>query len=132
MTHATWRCECGKSHPYVPGQDPVCPDKNKNIEPISARGESEKIWQARVINLAIDGGWMHYHTYDSRRCVPGFPDLVLLNPRVGRMLVAELKVKGGRVTPQQREWLDAFAKCGCESYVWYPHNWDEVVKTLLN
>ena len=66
--------------------------------------------QAAVIDAAKWGGWLHYHTHDSRRCPPGFPDLVLLDPRTGRLIFAELKTEKGRVTPAQAEWLAALGR----------------------
>ena len=38
---------------------------------------TEKAFQTAVVELAELCGWKVYHTYDSRRSAPGFPDLVL-------------------------------------------------------
>lgn len=69
-------------------------------------------------------GWMLYHTFDSRRSVAGFPDLVAI--RGTRLLVLELKTETGKVTDAQREWLEAFAATGAECYVVRPRNVDEL------
>lgn len=53
-------------------------------------------------------GWLAYHTHDSRRSEPGFPDAVFV--RDGRIVFAELKAARGRVTPEQRAWLEALGK----------------------
>ena len=37
--------------------------------------ETEKGFQAAVVELARLRGWLVYHTYDSRRSAKGFPDL---------------------------------------------------------
>lgn len=41
----------------------------------------------------------------------GFPDYIII--KGGRLIVIELKRrKGGRATPEQRKWLDEFARIG--------------------
>lgn len=59
----------------------------------------------------------------------GFPDLGLVKP--GRMIVAELKSAVGRVTPEQREWLNAFESAGISAYVWRPEHWPAAVLAVL-
>jgi len=52
----------------------------------------------------------------------GFPDLVLV--RSGRMIVAELKGDGGKVSHEQLLWLMAFQTVpNVEVYVWSPESW---------
>lgn len=90
----------------------------------------EKEWQAQVLELSARCGWdFRYHTYDSRRCQEGFPDLVLVKPP--RIIFAELKVGRRKVTKDQSAWLEALAACGQESYVWYPDDLDAVRDILL-
>lgn len=61
----------------------------------------------RAPGLADTLGWLGYHTHDSRRSREGFPDLVLVHPLAGRMIVAELKrQKRSNPTPAQVEWLN--------------------------
>ena len=77
----------------------------------------ERDWQAYIIRRARAAGWRCYHTYDSRRSEPGFPDLVCVRP--GRLVFAELKTTHGRVTEAQSEWLDALRQTGqAEVYLW--------------
>lgn len=99
-----------------------------------ARGMTEKQFQRMIVDLAAYLGYMHYHTHDSRRSVAGFPDLVLIRPacagRPARLLIVELKVGSNKPTPAQRLWLSAFAACGIQTYVWYPHAWEEIVGIL--
>jgi hypothetical protein len=57
---------------------------------------NERSFQGAVIELAQLGGFLAYHTYDSRRSAKGFPDLVLV--RGERLLFAELEIDTGRVT----------------------------------
>jgi len=61
-----------------------------------------------VLSLAKLHGWIAYHTYDSRRSAPGFPDLILL--RGERCLALELKRTGEHPTDEQLEWLRAFSR----------------------
>lgn len=83
---------------------------------------TEKELQANVLELAGHFGWLAYHTHDSRRSNPGFPDLVLV--RGTRLIFAELKREGGRVTGPQDEWLGALSFVQNVSvYVWRPSDW---------
>ncbi len=41
---------------------------------------SEADFMDQVIDLAHLYGWMVYHTYDSRRSAPGYPDLAFCHP----------------------------------------------------
>lgn len=91
---------------------------------------TEKVFQAQVEELAKHCGWLVYHTYDSRRSAPGFPDLVMC--RADRCLVVELKSVKGRESQEQRKWLAAFNRVPhIEVYVWRPGDWDEVEKALV-
>jgi hypothetical protein len=69
---------------------------------------SEAELQELVIAAARLGGWRWYHTADSRRSNPGWPDLVLVRGR--EALFVELKSEKGRVRPEQREWLQALER----------------------
>jgi hypothetical protein len=93
-----------------------------------ARTISEKAWQAQVEQIARGAGWLIYHTHDSRRSNPGFPDLVLV--KGPRLIFAELKTHTGRISPDQRRWLDALGAASAEVYVWRPADQDEVLAAL--
>lgn len=88
----------------------------------------EKAWQAQVEYLLALFSWSYYHTRDSRRSAEGFPDLVACRPP--RLIFAELKRDGKEPTGPQWSWLDAFAKCGAECYVWHPSDIDEIRRLL--
>jgi hypothetical protein len=79
---------------------------------------TEAQFQSQVLHLARLYGWLPYHTYDSRRSHPGWPDLVLLRPP--RLLFIELKAERGRLRPEQRRWLGDLAACGHEVAVFRP------------
>lgn len=125
---------------------------NKKNQRSYEHGISEAQFQARVIGLArragfglADGGPkgtpldLIYHTFDSRRCAPGFPDLCLLKPgedlqaaKTARLIFAELKKEAGRLTPQQNTWLSALRSVGppVEVYVWRPSDWESIKRIL--
>lgn len=86
-----------------------------------ARRMTEKQLQAAIVRLAKLRGWMTYHTYDSRRSEPGFPDLVLVRGEAA--LYRELKAGQGRLTEAQRKWLDALSAAGQDAGVWRDSDW---------
>jgi hypothetical protein len=67
---------------------------------------SEKQLQRSVLDLARSKGWRCYHTFDSRRSEPGFPDIIAI--RGERLVAIELKSDSGTLTEAQTEWLRAF------------------------
>lgn len=97
--------------------------------PALAPGVTEAEFQRRVMREAKRRGWLAYHTHDSRRSEPGFPDLVML--RAGRLLFAELKSAAGAPTDAQAEWLAALrAVEGAEVYLWRPADWPQIMEAL--
>lgn len=82
---------------------------------------SEKALQGAVEQCARLLGYRVYHTYDSRRSEPGYPDLCMV--RSGRLIYAELKAARGRVRPEQHAWLADLAAAGAETFLWRPEHW---------
>lgn len=78
--------------------------------------------QQMVTDLARLRGFLAYHTYDSRRSQRGFPDLVLVHTRTGRLIFAELKSERGRIRPEQDLWLNHLG-ARHEAYLWRPAHW---------
>lgn len=69
---------------------------------------TEARWQARVEeHLRRYGYRLIYHTHDSRRSAPGFPDLVAVKP--GRLAAIECKTDTGVVSTIQAAWIAALA-----------------------
>lgn len=90
----------------------------------------EKAFQAQVLELARLSGWLCYHTFNSRRSVPGLPDLVMVRPPV--IVFAECKTETGRLRPEQRTWLDALGACeSVEVRLWRPSAWPEIKEVLM-
>ena len=111
-----------------------------------ARHMPEKQLQANVVELAELLGWMVYHTYDSRKSAPGFPDLVMV--KAPRVIIAELKTEKGHTTDAQDEWLSEFGRCEetsiyhasmvptaqpvVSAFVWRPSDWlDGTIEGVL-
>lgn len=61
----------------------------------------------------------------------GVPDLVIIDPpNTGKVgTVVEVKTETGRVSPEQRQWLDAFSARGWEAKV--VHGLDELLDALV-
>lgn len=93
-----------------------------------ALGMTEKQFQAQVVKIAQLNKWLVYHTYDSRRSEPGFPDLVMVGK--GAVIFAELKVGINTLTSVQIEWGDALLQAGANWFVWYPEQMQEITEIL--
>lgn len=83
-----------------------------------AAAMSEGELDRAVRRIARDLGVLMYHTFDSRRSEPGFPDLVL----VGKwgVMYRELKKENGRLTVAQKTWLAALQEAGQDAGTWRP------------
>lgn len=77
---------------------------------MAVKAGSEQAFQLQVLQLAGFYNWLAYHTHDSRRSQPGFPDLVLV--RGTELLFVELKTDKGRLRPEQTVWLQALDHVG--------------------
>ena len=94
---------------------------------IASAAQTEREFQTGVVQYARLNGWRAYHTHNSRRSEPGFPDLVLVRDRI---IYAELKTTRGKPSKDQTAWLQALADAGAETYLWRPDSWPEIVATL--
>jgi hypothetical protein len=68
---------------------------------------SEKQLMETILQACSLLKYKAYHTFDSRRSEPGFPDLVICGH--SRLFFFETKSATGRVTPDQQGWLDALS-----------------------
>lgn len=76
--------------------------------------------QTAVVALLVEAGAIvpPYHTHDSRRSEPGFPDVVAWLP--GRVVVVECKAERGRLTLEQEAHLAAASAAGAMALVVRP------------
>lgn len=95
---------------------------------IAASKMSEKAFMAQVVELAKLRGWTVYHSWTSIHSPCGFPDLVLARPP--RVIFWECKSERGRVSLDQRAWLDRLTACGMLAEVIRPSDWDLVEERL--
>ncbi len=89
---------------------------------------TEAQWQRRITDLCNLLGLKWHHETDSRKSKKGFPDLVIVGP--GGTLFAELKSDTGRVSAEQREWIERLNDSGAECWVWRPSQWNVVEHRL--
>lgn len=90
---------------------------------------SEAQLQAAVCELCRHLGLLYYHTHDSRRSQPGFPDLVIVGP--GGVVFAELKNAKHQTTPEQDDWLRRLTEAGAVAVLWRPAQWQDQTIALL-
>jgi hypothetical protein len=94
---------------------------SKELSSHSSLTESQ--FQTQVLQLAqLHGYALIYHTHDSRRSQPGFPDLVLVSLHRKQCLFRELKTATGRLSPAQTLWLGGMQKAGLNAGVWRPED----------
>lgn len=79
---------------------------------------NEQRLQAAVIDMCKIFGIACYHTYNSQRSAPGWPDLALCGAR--RFITRELKSEYGKVTPEQEHWGWMLRQAGIGWEVWRP------------
>jgi hypothetical protein len=80
--------------------------------------ESEREWHTYVVELAHVCGWRTYHTHDSRRSNPGWPDLAIWKPP--QFMLVELKTNKGKLSRTQQMVLAELHACHVEVHVWRP------------
>lgn len=100
---------------------------------------TEAQFQQQIIELARLYGWRIAHfrpawSRDGQRCMTavaadgaGWPDLTLVKGT--RLIFAEIKSDKGRISPDQKGWLDALKKVA-EVYCWYPKDWEQIQEIL--
>ena len=118
----------------MPQHDPRLGVSLEEYRQMRAASMTERTLQNVIIAAAKRHGWLVYHTFDSRRSEPGYPDLTLVHPRLGVHAYRELKQQKGRVTPEQRRWLTALTAAGVDAAVWRPWDWvtDAIPEWLAN
>lgn len=82
---------------------------------------TEEQFQNQILAYVRARGLLAYHTYNSRRSVPGWPDLAIVGAR--GVLFRELKREKGKVSPDQQFWISALGDAGQDVGVWRPSDW---------
>lgn len=107
----------------------------RNLEAVAPKGKVRRLLEY-VLSCKDYIFSFGYHTWNSKNSQPGYFDVVLIHPRRGVMLLAELKKVGGYMSLEQRLWFAA-AKCVEEASngavmvrLWKPTDWPEIVETL--
>lgn len=88
---------------------------------------TEKELQDMVLEACKVLGLLAYHTHDSRRSQPGFPDLVIVGKAVEFW---ELKAERGKVSAAQRDWILRLRQGGCYAGVFRPSDWSVIEHRL--
>lgn len=95
------------------------PRPPRRARPVPVQHEwSEADLQREVLNLCKMYGLLAYHTHDSRRSQPGYPDLTIVGP--GGVLFVELKNATRQLEPEQEQWRDALQAAGQQWRLWRP------------
>lgn len=96
----------------------------------------ERDWQSTVLEAAAAKGWEAFYIPDSKRAglvgrPKGWPDLALAHEGLGMLLFVENKTDQGKVSPDQRRWINLLTAAGQRVEVWRPStDWDYIVKIL--
>ena len=90
---------------------------------------TEREFQNAVCTAARALGLLVYHTHDSRRSEPGFPDLVIVGAR--GFIFRELKTDKGRMRPEQVAWIERLQLARADADVWRPSHWPTQVMAEL-
>ena len=85
-----------------------------------------------IRNALVMAGYLVYHTHDSRRSEPGFPDICAVHPTTGHLFFAELKGDTGRVSEAQTQWLNALGKSAADVALITPANMESYAMWLLS
>ncbi len=89
----------------------------RNAAAIAVRMPERELLEA-IYEIACSRGLLAYHTHDSRRSQPGFPDLVIVGP--GGVLWRELKTQHASITNEQRLWGNLLREAGQDWEIWRP------------
>lgn len=100
--------------------------------------ETDFLTQVTDLATLLGWNWAHFRpaktahgwrTPVSGTLGAGWPDLVLVRERDGRLVFAELKTDKGRVDDRQ-EWVLGLIRSAAPTYLWRPKDWDQIVEVL--
>lgn len=91
---------------------------------------TEPAFQRTIIENAQVYGWIRsYHTHNSMRSNPGYPDLTLHHPEHGALWL-EVKGAKGEVRLNQVAYVQDIRICGLHAYIVFPQD-IQIVDALL-
>ncbi|MEU4231054.1 hypothetical protein AB0F17_42755 [Nonomuraea sp. NPDC026600] len=98
--------------------------KKKLIQTVKEKDLRDK----HIVPLAKILGYLVYWTHNSEHSPAGFPDLFLVHPVTGAVIIRELKrrrsnAKQYRPTEAQQEWLTGLGVAGLDAKVWTNDDW---------
>jgi len=112
----------------------------RQAEQLPAADISEDQFQAWVIERATAAGWvLQFHVrrakvkgrWVTNTSSAGVPDLWLLRPSTGQLVVLELKAWDGKPSDEQKRWVAGLQKvAGVEAYIVSPRDADAVLRLL--
>jgi Holliday junction resolvase len=98
---------------------------------------TEREFERTVLEALRVLGWRYCHFRPGRTSKgwrtplsgdKGFPDVVAV--RGDRILYAELKAEGGRLSEDQQIWLAALGSAGADVHCWRPSDWPAIEAAL--
>lgn len=91
--------------------------------------QREDDFQAQIVQLAEDCGWLVWHDNDSRRNDAGLPDLLLIRGAV--LLFLEVKTEKGKVSPAQEAFIGRLKQVKyVEADIVRPRHFEQVAAVL--
>jgi hypothetical protein len=86
---------------------------------------TERQWTDNVLELCRLFGWHAVHMIPLRT-KHGWRTGVQGNGAIGWLKCG----RANKPTREQSHWLELLARCGCETFVWYPDDVDQVAEVL--
>lgn len=112
----------------------------RQAEQLHVADMSEDQYQAWIVERATERGWvLQFHVrraqvkgrWVTNTSSTGVPDLWLLRPTTGQLLVLEVKAQDGKPSPEQNRWVAGLQRVpGVEAYVVRPSDADAVLAKL--
>ena len=143
--------EPGHRHRWDGPEKPVGRDMRPTCRHCGRPKLKESHFREQIVNmdarhpgLADQLGWEHvgwrpakttmgWRTPGTGTMASGWPDLVLVHPRVRRILFVELKGDDGKLDPEQERVLAVLRTLPppCEVHVWWPDDVEAAGRVLL-
>ncbi len=103
-------------------------DFSTQIEDLLAIGGWDRWIHLRPARVKRRGKDIYETAYSGHK---GFLDYLAMRTLTKETIWFELKGDGGKVTPEQRDWLAAHKAVGNRAYVWWPKDYQDAQDVLL-